>query len=474
MKLLVIAPAGRAAERRYVLDVVLSEWLGLDYQLVVGTNPRVAIRVVGDPRDRELTVPDVLFAVPSSAWLAQESMPILPLRLLETRATELCGGANAGPMAAQSIPVLYGDATESRLVWTPTATGISLAVDVFGAVFFLISRYEEIVKQDRDQHGRFPAGASVATHSGFVERPLADEYVDLLWNAMLVLWPSLSRRQSHFRLRLTHDVDQPWAALGQGVRAVAHASAGDILRRRDPVLAARRIRALYEARATRVDRDPYNVFSFLMDTSERHGLTSVFYFLAGNSPADFDYRYQLSDQPMLDLLRSIHERGHEIGLHASYLSHRSARRTDAEFAALRAACRTAGFEQPTYGVRQHYLRLANPDTWQIQEAAGFEHDSTLAFAEQVGFRAGTCREYPLFDLVRRKRLRLRERPLVVMDATLLEYLGLRLSEASARARAIVQTCRRQAGDAVVLYHNSSLAGKGRREHYRDLVDEIMG
>ena len=53
-------------------------------------------------------------------------------------------------------------------------------MDVLGGMFWLLARCEEIVIRDRDAHGRFPMEAALAAAEGFVDRPLADEYVDLL------------------------------------------------------------------------------------------------------------------------------------------------------------------------------------------------------------------------------------------------------------------------------------------------------
>ena len=77
--LLIRTPQTRVVERRYVLDVVLREWLGLDYQLGFGHEPGVAIRLSGDPQERELTLPDLLFATSPADWLTQRSMPVPPL-----------------------------------------------------------------------------------------------------------------------------------------------------------------------------------------------------------------------------------------------------------------------------------------------------------------------------------------------------------------------------------------------------------
>ena len=53
----------------------------------------------------------------------------------------------------------------------------------------MLSRYEEAVLLDRDDHDRFPATASIAYKTGFLDRPIIDEYVEILWVAMKRVWP---------------------------------------------------------------------------------------------------------------------------------------------------------------------------------------------------------------------------------------------------------------------------------------------
>ena len=464
------APGGRGPERRYALDLVLGEWLGLRYELEAGPESQLSIQLAGDPSDRTLVIPDILLATPAEAWLTNGSLPRGPLPRVRIPGHD---GGSGGPRGATPLPVLFGEPAEDGPAWRETAAGLALAVDVIGSVFFLVSRMEEIIGTERDGHDRFPVAASIAHAEGFVERPLVDEYVDLLFMALRAIWPAAERRRTEFRLRLTHDIDRPFAVLGQPAWRIARSLGADVAGRRDPRLALRRLRAVADARVGRVDRDPLATFGFLMTTSERNGLRSTFYFMAGNDPAEADFRYRLSDAEFRPILREIHERGHEVGLHASYVSHGSAERIRAETAALGEACRAAGFDQPSWGVRQHYLRFANPATWRHQEAAGLVHDSTMGFAEQIGFRSGTCREHPVFDLLERRQLALRERPLVVMDTSLFGYMGLDLDEAARRTRDIVDACRRHRGDAVVLYHNDTLAGGRQQARYRHLVEDLV-
>lgn len=462
MTLIVEVPPGRAAERQYAIGTVLGEWLGLDHEIVDGEPGVVRIRVrPATAADADgapsLTMPDVLFATADADWLTERSMPGGPL-----------------PRVGDDLPVLFGRPAPDGRAWSRHDGGIDVVADVFGTAFFLLTRYEEVVRRATDHHGRFPAAASIAAAEGVLDRPLVDDWVDELWAAIHALWPALARRETAFRVRLTHDVDEPWATVGRSTGEILHALAGDVVRRRDVDLAARRLRAAVDVRRGRTDRDPADTFDLLMATSEAHGLRSTFYVLAGNQPGEPDFRYRVVHPRILALLGRIHDRGHKVGLHASYLSHGDPDRLLLEAEALRAACRAAGFDQPTYGVRQHYLRFEAPASWRAHEAAGFEHDSTLGWAEAVGYRAGTSREFTVFDVEAGRPLRLRQRPLVVMDVTMLGYLGLTPEAAGSLARSVLEPARRHGGDGVILYHNNTLASGRVKRHYVDLVDAVAG
>jgi len=472
--LLVRTPETRVAERRYILDVVLEEWLGLPYALSFHREPVVWITRAGDPSGISLSMPDTLLSVADADWLTSRSLPSEPLRRTRVEAPELPGAPRSPARESQTphdLPVLFGD-TEARTTWTADEKGLALNVDVLGTAFFFLTAYEDVVRSVRDAYGRFPASESLGVREGFIDRPVVDEAVDLLWMGIEAIWPDVVRRDDPFRLQLTHDVDQPWGVLGRTAPNVLRSIGADLAVRRDPALAGRRLLAVLDGGRGRVDRDPVNTFDFLMDVSEGHGLRSTFYFLAGNVPGEPDFRYRITDPPILDLIGRIRDRGHAIGLHGSHASHGSLERTAFELAALRQACDDLGFQQPSWGVRQHYLRLDAPRTWRIHEAAGLTHDSTFGYADRVGFRAGTARAFTVFDLLDRRALALRERPLIAMDVALFEGMRLGLDEGMARVRELVDRSRRHGGDTVLLFHNNWPIGSRRAERYRRLVSDL--
>lgn len=308
--------------------------------------------------------------------------------------------------------------------------------DLFGNAFFLLTRYEEAVAGGRDEHDRFPAEASLAVREGLIERPLVNEYADALWEALRRIAPRLERRRRSFRVAPSHDVDYPSSTLRLRLSAL----------RRGELRAA-------------LPRDPFDTFDLLMDESERRGLRSAFYFIAEDAP------YSLDDPRIRELLRRIHRRGHELGYHASYGAFRDPGRTRREFDRLVAVCEQEGIRQEVWGGRHHFLRW-EPATWTAWEDAGLAYDSTLTFTNRPGFRAGSCYEYPVFDLRARRELRLRERPLVLMDTPTLDRLGLGDDELVALIERLRAECRRFAGAFTVLWHNNWLVTERQRRLLR--------
>jgi peptidoglycan/xylan/chitin deacetylase (PgdA/CDA1 family) len=256
-------------------------------------------------------------------------------------------------------------------------------------------------------------------------------------------------------------------------RAICRRLVGDLLMRRSLRGSMRSASGWIAGRRGIVDGDPHNTFDQIMDMSEARNLTSAFFFITDHTAGLIDGRYQIGHRLIRKLLWSIHSRGHEIGLHPSHNSFLDPDQTGREFSRLRAVCESEGIKQERWGGRQHNLRwnmAVTPRNW---EAAGLDYDSTLGFAERVGFRCGVCYEYPLYDLRERRRLRLRERPLVVMDCTVTDdrYMGLgKGSDAADAVRGVKQACRAYGGEFTLLWHNSRLMGSDDLVLYSRILD----
>ncbi len=462
--LLIHQPNTYTSERTYALDVVLGEFMGLEWESRADARTDTEITVPQCSQSRSLTIADGLFATPEEQWLTPQSLPQTPLAHWQLGRVSI-----APKLIAGELPIIYGKPLADGSFFEETEDTIRLGVDILGSIFFQLVRYEEIARPARDAHGRFPAAASIAHREGFLTRPLANEYVELLRSSMQRLWPALRCRERTFTESLSHDVDSPLYA-ASSPRIALKATLADLVRRRDHRLALSRLKTLRPGSRDDHASDPYNTFEFIMDLSESRGLKSAFYFIAGTTDPTKDGTYSIDDPWIGRLIRRIHDRGHEIGLHPSYESFRDPAIVLSEYEALRRAFERLGLTPPArMGGRQHFLRWENPSTWRAWEQAGLAYDSSLGFPDQAGFRCGVCFDYPAFDLVARQPLRLLERPLVIMEQSLFSDRPGKDAHGLDMLRRLRERCRLFDGNFTILWHNSRLASQRERRLYASAV-----
>lgn len=322
--------------------------------------------------------------------------------------------------------------------------------DIVAATFFMLSRWEETVISTRDQHGRFPATASVAYKQGFLDHPIVDEYALVLQAWLKTLLPGWSPQMLPFSVKLSHDIDHvlEFPSLYQGMRIMAR----DLLKRHSPSKAAYTLRILF-AQPFVPERSPVlQKIDELAAISEQHGFTSAFYFMTAESGL-YDSGYDSASQPVRRYIDDLRSRGHEIGFHPGYWT-----LDDPERFATEKARMDAILGQQQYGGRQHFLRFRTPGTWRMWEQMGLTYDATLGYGDYEGFRCGTCHPFHPFDIEQDRQLDLLEIPLIVMDTTLKEYRGLTPEQGEERILALAQRCQQVNGVFTLLWHNSSLLG----------------
>jgi len=328
-------------------------------------------------------------------------------------------------------------------------------LDLLASLVLTLSRAEERGAPALDEHGRFPASASLAWRHGLLERPILDEH-GLAFEQML---SSLTGRQPgprRLRFKLTHDIDHvglPFrlrSALGHAKRKKPGALLRDLAAWPSP---------LDTAELAAVGR--------LAEISRERKLQGAFYWKAAPR-GRFDSGYDVRHPKILRAIEHLRDRGSELGVHPGYHTFRDRPRLAAEVDELSEALR---LHSP--GGRQHYLRWA-PDTWLDWEACGLRYDSSLGFADAFGFRAGTAFPYRPWSLEQNREIDLIEVPLVLMDCTAVKYMRLRLPEAIERAGRLVERIARTGGVFTVLWHNTPLLDREYDGWYQAVLDMARG
>lgn len=422
-----------------------------------------------DSSGKKLLLADEFFAQPEAVWLTATSLPKQPLAYWEVRESPL----EKIPLTDSTLPIIFGKACANGSYLLQDEFGVMIGIDIAGSAFFMLTRYEEVVIQTRDRHQRFPASASLAYQEGFLDRPIINEYVEILWWGIQQLWPDLPRKARLFQVMLSHDVDWPLGIVYAPLSKLLKNAVGDVLYRKSFSLLTRRIQSCIAVYKGDTDADLNNTFDWIMDVSERLNLKSAFYFISGHSGGEIDGNYELDDPWIIKLLQNIHLRGHEIGLHPSYQTFRDPTQMQREFNHLRNVADKAGIRQQTYGGRQHYLRWEAPTTWQILDDVGLAYDSTLSYADYAGFRTGVCYDYSVFNVRTRKALSLIERPLIVMEGTLLEksYMNFSRETGTDFMQKLKRHCQLFQGNFTLLWHNNLLIHPRDAEMYLSVLQK---
>src|SRR5690606_21891347 len=109
----------------------------------------------------------------------------------------------------------WGDWKGLPVIFASSSADNSIPFDLFAAVFYCLSRYEEYLPDaQRDVHGRFDHRASLFHHRGLLTRPLVDEWIQA-W-AQDLKFRGYPVHPSRFRFLPSFDIDQAYAFLHQG------------------------------------------------------------------------------------------------------------------------------------------------------------------------------------------------------------------------------------------------------------------
>jgi peptidoglycan/xylan/chitin deacetylase (PgdA/CDA1 family) len=355
------------------------------------------------------------------------------------------------------LPCLHG-------LCPPPADPRELPAPWLRALFWMLAREEESLDPRRDQWECFSGYYSRLHELNVLAEPLVNRHAAVL-RARLDAWcaahgRTLERRPrwkngAPFAAVLSHDVDDvSFHSLAQALRLLALARSPRSYALRGGLVAVQR------ALANR-GRDPYWNFERWVEAESRHGFRSTWYFCAPPSRRhEYDALYTLDDAlefeqrrtTVAGLIKALAGRGHEIGLHGSPLSHRTADELTQQKRRIEAA-----LGAPSDGIRQHFLRFDPAATWDAQERAGFATDSTLGYNETPGFRAGVAAPFHPWNEGKRAPRALLEIPLTCMDGALFRSLRLAPAAAAAAVRAHLETVERAGGLAGLLWHPNAAA-----------------
>lgn len=445
-------------ERTYICHVIFSEFLGIEYDINF-LNDAEQVLLVG--LCGSIRMEDSFFLKNDDGVFTEDSLPVLPLP------TVIIDHSHH-----KILPILFGSKNAQEKFLEIIDNDVYCGIDILGSAFFMLTRIEEYILRDRDENDRFPAQSSIAYKAGFLNRPLVNEYVELLWFFLKQIEPSLECKKRQYKVIPTHDIDKPFGMMFDTPLQIARHFAGDIVYRRSPKAVLKRALEVFQLcfATEQYIAKKGETFAFINRESRKHNLKDVFFFM-NSKKSWYDGNYTVDEPHVLGIISKLVSQGHYIGLHPSFDSYMDSDKIKREVALMNDVF--SNNKLPLLvGSRQHYLKWKNPNTWQYYEDAGIPFDSSMTFAGHVGFRCGVCYPFPVFNLETRKQLKLIEHPLIVMDGTLYEYMGLSHGEALPVIKKLADECKKYNGEFVILWHNTMLDSNNEREFYSKMLDEV--
>ncbi len=339
----------------------------------------------------------------------------------------------------RNIPVVYSGKTgvENRVMMQ--ADTIRTDIDILASAFFMLTRYEEYLLQQRDNYNRFKGSDSLAYEERFIGSPIVNQYIELLWEWIKHLYPKAERRtlwgDRSFAAFISHDIDHI-----RKFRTI-YPAARYFLLEQDISKGCRAgidfIRSLLN-----IENDPAYCLDTICRLESRYGFRSSFYWMTSSS-------YRMDSRHAGKLLEIIRAFEGEIGLHPNTGTYNCLEKLAAEKSKME---KVLGYR--VEGCRHHYLQVSAPLTWRIQEQLGLKYDASFGFHDIEGYRCGICYPYRAFDLEENRMLNLVEVPLVIMDTTLnARYNAAQSIEV---IKQHIDTCRMYKGIISLLWHNDAL------------------
>lgn len=309
--------------------------------------------------------------------------------------------------------------------------------DIVYNTFFFISRAEELINSQRDEHGRFLAEYSLLGKNNRLLIPSVDEYGRTLLKLLECPLPAPAAQQIY----LTHDVDS--------IDQYRHLRGfvGGIVRKQYKAV----IRACQS-----IENDPAYTFPWLMSQDAQLPQAKAVYFIKDTKGKGYDYpQYNLKGKDCQHLIQTLQHSQALIGLHSSYY----------------------GITQnPKSKIhnslhRSHYLRCSIDQMQRLVEH-GITDDFTMMFPDHVGFRLQTCRPVRWINPKTMQLTSLLLHPLTIMDCTLSnhQYMNLNEDEAYFTCEQLFDKCIANNGEIVLLWHNTNPTNN---PYHRSLYNKLI-
>lgn len=337
--------------------------------------------------------------------------------------------------------------------------------DIFSAIFFLLSRYEEYLIHEKDLYGRYAHTNSLAYKEGFLPEPLVNLWIIQLKEVLEKKFPStkFERPGSSFRFIPTYDIDEAWSFKNKSSLVSLGGMAKDLFKRK-----LSRINQRLKVRRCELT-DPFDSYDWMDQLHTEFALEPRYFFLVAAKRSRYDRNNPVSHPAFIELVKR-HASRYTIGIHPSWqAAEKNILKSEISFLE-----RTAG--QKIISSRQHFIRFAIPETFRDLLDSGIREDFSMGYGTINGFRASVASPFYWYDLEKEEQTALLLYPFCFMDANSFFEQKQNGEQALEEINSYYQKVKSVKGSFVCIWHNTFLGTdplfKGWREVYERFITGI--
>ncbi|WP_299676837.1 polysaccharide deacetylase family protein [uncultured Dokdonia sp.] len=260
-----------------------------------------------------------------------------------------------------------------------------LPYDIFGAAFYMLSRYEEYLPHVKDALGRFPASESIAYKHKFLDRPVVDEWIVRFKEIMVSSFPSHVFQESQFETQVVIDVPQAFAYRKIGFLRTIGGYGRDFINFRLKQNFVR-TQVLLGLR-----KDPFDIFSWLVNIQKQASSRFKVFFELGDYTED-SKNIKYSKRSFQSLIKMVGDYSC-VGLLVSKSATKDIAILKEEKKRIEQIT-----NRPLIQSRITDYKITVPSTYRNLLDQEILEDYTMGYPDVLGFRASTSTPFLFYDL----------------------------------------------------------------------------
>lgn len=338
--------------------------------------------------------------------------------------------------------------------------------DIFAAIFYLLTRYEEYLPHKKDMYGRYAHENSTAFKENFLHLPLINIWLEDFKKVLLEKDSSLQFKDAKFSFLPTYDIDIAWSFKNKGFKR----NFGGVTKLFFTGKFRKMAQRITVIRGKR--KDPFDSYEWMDQLHQQFKLQPVYFFLVAKETDKYDRNIDVTNAEYQQLVQTIASK-YAIGLHPSWASGDLPSLLTKEKSTLEHIT-----NQTITSSRQHFIRFELPSAYRKLLALGITNDYSMGYGTINGFRASIATPYYWYDLKAEEKTQLLIHPFCFMDANAYYEEKLSPELAFEELMRYYNAIKSVNGTMITLWHNNFLgtdeAFAGWKEVYEKFVSAVTG